>query len=154
MLPNVKLFCRNNRLRVVGLPLAIAIAKQNNCLLTKKKLDRSIIGYDTNKKRIEELKLGFDRNNIYNKEQIKKIKNIKFVSGKDFLKNVNVFIITVPTPITEQHEPNLSHIKEASILVGELIKNRKINSINPVIIFESTVYPGQLKKLYSIIEKQ
>ena len=84
-----------------------------------------IIGYDTNKKRIEELKLGFDRNNIYNKEQIKKIKNIKFVSEKDLLKNVNVFIITVPTPITEQHEPNLSHIKEASILVGELIKNRK-----------------------------
>ena len=139
----------------VGLPLAIAIAKQNNCLLTKKKLDRLIIGYDTNEKRIEELKLGFDRNNIYNKEQIKKIKNIKFVSGKDFLKNVDIFIITVPTPITEQHEPNLSHIKEAWILVGELIKNRKINSINPVIIFESTVYPGLTEEIcIPIIEKQ
>ena len=70
------------------------------------------------RKRIEELKKGFDRNKIFSKEQIKKLKNIKFVSDKSLIRNVDVFIITVPTPINIKNEPNLSYIKEASEIVG------------------------------------
>ncbi len=95
----------------VGLPLALKIAEQNTCLLTKRKLTRKVYGFDINKTRIEELKSSFDRNNIFSKEKFKKVKNLKFVSNEKLLENTEVFIITVPTPINIRNEPNLSHIK-------------------------------------------
>ena len=138
----------------VGLPLALQIAKQTICLLNKNKLERLVFGYDVNEDRIEELSEGFDRNKIFSKEEINNIKNIKFVNESNKLKNIDVFIITVPTPINCKKEPDLTHIKNASKLVGELIKNRN-ESINPVIIFESTVYPGLTEEIcIPIIEKQ
>ena len=139
----------------VGLPLALEIAQRNKCLLTKEKLCRLVFGYDVNKNRIEQLEKGFDRNNIFSIEQIKKVNNIKFVSDKNLIKDVDVFIITVPTPINSKNEPNLSHIKEASKMVGELIKHKKKRLINPIIIFESTVYPGLTEEIcIPIIEKE
>ena len=67
----------------VGLPLALRIAKNNTCLLSKKKLERFVIGYDINKRRIEELEKGIDRNKIFSIEKIQKVKNIKFLSDKN-----------------------------------------------------------------------
>ena len=103
----------------VGLPLALEIAKKKTCLLTKNKLERLVYGFDINQIRIEELSRGIDRNKIFSKEQIKKVKKIKFISDKNLLKDVDVFIITVPTPITQENEPNLIYIKKSSELVGE-----------------------------------
>ena len=138
----------------VGLPLALKIAEQNTCLLTKRKLTRKVYGFDINKTRIEELKSSFDRNNIFSKEKFKKVKNLKFVSNEKLLENTEVFIITVPTPINIRNEPNLSHIKEASRIVGNLIKHSKKRSINPIIIYESTVFPGLTEDIcVPIIEK-
>ena len=139
----------------VGLPLALEIAKQRKCLLTKNKLERFVFGFDINKSRVDELSRGIDRNKIFSKEQIKKIKKIKFISDKNLLKNVDVFIITVPTPITQKKEPDLIHIKEASKLVGDLIRNNEKKIINPIVIYESTVYPGLTEEIcIPIIEKQ
>ena len=138
----------------VGLPLMLEIGKKNTCLLTKKKLKRYVFGFDINVKRIEELEKGFDRNRIYSREQIKKAKNIKFVSNESLIKNADVFIITVPTPINEKNEPNLSYIKKASKMVGKLIKDNNERLTTPIIIFESTVYPGLTEEIcIPIIEK-
>ena len=138
----------------VGLPLAIEIAKKKTCLVTKNKLERYVFGYDTNKERIDELSKGIDRNKIFSKEQIKKVQQLNFISDKNSLKNIDVFIITVPTPLTHKNEPNLIYIKESSKLVGELIKDSEKKLINPIIIYESTVYPGLTEEIcIPIIEK-
>ena len=138
----------------VGLPLALEIAKQRTCLLTKGKLERTVFGYDIDKNRIDELSKGIDRKKIFSEEQINEVKKIKFVSDKNLLKNIDVFIITVPTPITNKNEPNLIFIKEASKLIGELIRDSEKKLINPIIIYESTVYPGLTEEIcIPIIEK-
>ena len=139
----------------VGLPLMLEIGQKNTCLLTKKQLKRQVFGYDINFKRIEELEKGFDRNKIYSSEQIKKATNLKFVSNESLIKNADVFIITVPTPINSKNEPNLSYIKKASKMVGKLIKDNNKRLTNPIIIFESTVYPGLTEEIcVPIIEKE
>ena len=139
----------------VGLPLAIEIANQKNCLLTGKEIQRIVFGFDINKNRVEELNKGLDRNNIFPENLIKNVQNIKFVADQNLLKDIDVFIITVPTPINTKNEPNLSYIRNASKLVGELIKDRKGSLINPIVIYESTVYPGLTEEIcIPIIEKQ
>ena len=139
----------------VGLPLMLEIGHKNTCLLTKKKLNRSVFGFDTNKKRIEELERGYDRNKIFSEEQIKKSINIKFVSNKNSIRKADVFLITVPTPINNKNEPNLTYIKKASKMVGELIKDNQKRLTNPIVIFESTVYPGLTEEIcIPIIEKE
>ena len=109
----------------VGLPLAIEFSKYFK-----------VTGFDIDKKRIQELKKGIDRT----KEIIIKKKNIKkkiyFTNNSEKLKDTNVFIITVPTPVKNNKKPDLSYLKKASELVG---KNLKKSSL---VIYESTVYPG------------
>ena len=139
----------------VGLPLMLEIGHKTTCLLTKKKLNRSVFGFDTNKKRIEELERGYDRNKIFSEEQIKKSINIKFVSNKNSIRKADVFLITVPTPINNKNEPNLTYIKKASKMVGELIKDNQKRLTNPIVIFESTIYPGLTEEIcIPIIEKE
>ncbi len=138
----------------VGLPLSIAIANQKSCLLTQTKCSRKVIGFDIDNTRIKELKKGFDRNKIYEKKYIKDLKNIEFTNEKEILKKIDVFIITVPTPINKEKKPDLSLIILASELVGASIKeNKKKNSTN-IIIYESTVYPGVTEEIcMPIVEK-
>jgi len=139
----------------VGLPLMLEICKKSICLLTKKKLHRRVIGFDINAKRIDELDKGFDRNKIFSSEELKKATNIKFVNNENSIKDADVFIITVPTPINEKNEPNLSYIKKASKMVGKLIKYNDKRLTNPIIIFESTVYPGLTEEIcIPIIERE
>ena len=138
----------------VGLPLAIAIANQELCLLSGAKMMRKVIGYDINKSRINELKKGIDRNKIFSQKKITDTNNIFFTNKKELIKDSEVFIITVPTPINEDNEPNLFYLKEASKLVGESIKKRNKEFCNPIIIYESTVYPGVTEEVcVPLIEK-
>ena len=101
----------------VGLPLAIKIANQNFCLRSNKRVDRDIVGYDTNEIRVSELKKGIDRNKIFSKKILTQSKNIYFTNNLDLLKNIDVFIITVPTPINLENKPDLYFLKKASKLL-------------------------------------
>jgi len=123
----------------VGLPLAIALAKKKRCFLTKKSLKRDIVGFDANIQRVEELNKGLDRNKIFKESYLNGINNLKITNKKKYLKNIDIYLITVPTPLNDKKEPDLSFIKRASMTVGESIKSDKKNKI---IIYESTVYPG------------
>ena len=106
------------------------------------------IGYDINKKRINELKSGLDRNLEFSKKDLKPKKKLKFTDKIDFAKNCNFFIITVPTPIFTNKKPDLSHIINATKSVADVIKK------NDIIFIESTIYPGVTEEIcVPIIEK-
>ena len=108
----------------VGLPILINLSKKFKT-----------IGYDINKKRIEDLKKGKDLFNEFTKKILKKRK-INFTNSIDLIKNSNLFIITVPTPINKKKQPDLTHLKDVCNKLSKIIKKKDI------IIFESTVYPG------------
>ena len=126
----------------VGLPLAKTIAKNKKCLVSGQKIKRNVIGYDLDKKRINQLNNCIDRNNIYENYNFNIIESIEFTYNPERLKDVDIFIITVPTPIKKNKDPDLFFIKEASKTVGNLIKSSHSSKENQIIIFESTVYPG------------
>ncbi len=108
----------------VGLPLAIKFSKKYK-----------VIGYDSNKSRIEDLKKDKDiyKDQIINK---KNNKNLNFSNKESDIKNSDIFIVTVPTPVDSKNKPDLKHLAEASKIVGKSIKK------NSIVIYESTVYPG------------
>lgn len=108
----------------VGLPLAVEFANQY-----------SVIGFDINKKRIEELSRGFDRT-LEVDSDISELKNLSFSSDLTDLAAADVYVVTVPTPINEDKRPNLGPLLSASKTVGSVLK------AGNVVIFESTVYPG------------
>ncbi|WP_435088574.1 nucleotide sugar dehydrogenase [Candidatus Pelagibacter bacterium nBUS_29] len=108
----------------VGLPLAIAFANHH-----------SVVCYDINKSRINELKKGIDTNKQHLKKEL--IKNrLTFTCRHDKIENKDIYIITVPTPINNLNQPDLSMLKHVSLLVGKVMRQ------NSIIIFESTTYPG------------
>ena len=121
----------------VGLPLALEFAKK-----------RSVIGFDINKKRIDELKLGIDKNLEFTKKELQESKQINFTDDKKKLKSTNCYIITVPTPIDEFKKPNLEPLYKASEMIGKIINK------GDLIIYESTVYPGCVEEeCVHILEK-
>ena len=120
----------------VGLPLAINFSKNFN-----------VIGYDSNKLRIEDLKKNID---IYKDQSLtkKRIKNLNFSFNKDDIKNSDIFIVTVPTPVDNKNRPDLTHLISASKLVGKSLKKKSI------VVYESTVYPGCTEEIcIPILEK-
>jgi|TARA_B110001450_G_scaffold187488_1_gene175565 UDP-N-acetyl-D-glucosamine/UDP-N-acetyl-D-galactosamine dehydrogenase len=122
----------------VGLPLALSFGK---------KFD--VIGYDTNFKRIENLKKNIDNNKEATSLDFLKSKKIKFSNKDTELKSCNIFIVTVPTPINSRNIPDLKILKKASSTVGNFLKKRDI------VIFESTVYPGATEEIcVPILEKK
>ena len=132
----------------VGLPLAVEISKVKYCFRTGKKLSRNIIGFDINNNRISQLKRNIDHTNEISSNQLSET-DISFTSKKEELEDVEVFIITVPTPIDKSNMPNLDYIISATTIVANALKNRsKKNTISrPIIIYESTVYPGATEEL-------
>ena len=121
----------------VGLPLALEFGKK-----------RQVIGFDIEKKRIEELKSGIDKNSEVTIKQINNIKKLSFTSNISDLKSANCYIITVPTPINKFKKPDLSPLFKASEIVGKFINKRDL------IIYESTVYPGCVEEqCVPILEK-
>lgn len=121
----------------VGLPLALAFSKKF-----------SVIGYDLNEERIDQLKKGFDITEEVDQEELLNNKNLLLESKVDALKAANIFIVTVPTPIDKYKQPDLNPLASASNLVGSIIKK------DDILIFESTVYPGATEEFcVPIIEK-
>ena len=115
----------------VGLPVAILLSSKFK-----------ICGLDIDKKRIIELKKGFDRNLEFNKHDLKKKNlNFSFSLKNKFIKNCNVYIITVPTPVTMNNKPDIALLKRAFKDLKNLIKP------NDTIIVESTVAPGTVEEL-------
>ena len=83
----------------VGLPLAIEFGKQKHCCISGEKLDRKIIGFDINKKRLEELNQGNDNSNEISHEELTKVKFYYLTSEVISVSKADVFIVSVPTPI-------------------------------------------------------
>ena len=109
----------------VGLPLAIAFGQKY-----------PTIGFDTNSFRVKELKEGKDHTLQSNSEAILNSPNLIFTDQLSVIKDCNIFIVTVPTPVTVNKEPDLSFLLNASQSIGEVLKK------GDIVIYESTVYPG------------
>ena len=130
----------------VGLPISFEIAKQQRCNKTNKKLSRNVIGFDIDEQRIAELKLCEDRTKELSKAELLRIKNLKFTSEINDLLTADIFIITVPTPIDDSNQPDINPIISATRTIAEVISKRKTLT-SPIIIYESTVYPGLTEEL-------
>ena len=110
----------------VGLPLAVSFSKQ--C---------EVVGFDINARRINELKNGFDASMEVEPKLLEEARNrIKITSDEIDLKDCNIYIVTVPTPISFNNKPDLSFLLSACELIGNYLK------MNDIVIFESTVFPG------------
>ena len=83
----------------VGLPLAIEFSKIKKSIATGKDLNREVIGFDLNKKRIKELESGIDSTKETDLEDLKEFNNIKFTSDIKLTRESDVYIISVPTPL-------------------------------------------------------
>lgn len=141
----------------VGLPLAIEFSKKQKCFISGKILNRKIIGFDINLERIEELKKGLDNTNEIDSKDLLNANFLDLTNKVESIAKADVFIITVPTPIDSFKKPDLSPIKKASLIVAKAMKIRSQLPINtiPIVIYESTVYPGTTEEVcIPIIEKE
>ena len=121
----------------VGLPLAIEFGKKY-----------STLGYDLSKTKINNLLKGIDLNNEITKKQFKSSKHLSFTDDHKLLKQSNIKILSVPTPINKKNIPDLKILSKATKTVG-LNLNR-----GDIIILESTVYPGVTEEICApILEK-
>jgi UDP-N-acetyl-D-galactosamine dehydrogenase len=109
----------------VGLPLAIEFGKQLPCT-----------GFDINSTRIDELKKGHDNTLESTPEELTAATQLRLSNNSQELKDCNIFIVTVPTPIDESKQPDLTPLRKASELIGSVINQ------GDIVIYESTVYPG------------
>ena len=121
----------------VGLPLAVEFGKIMD-----------VVGFDINTARISELQRGFDRTKEVDAEELKSASKLKYSSNTSDLKDVNYFIVTVPTPIDNYKNPDLKPIESASKTVAGVLKK------NDIVIYESTVFPGCTEEVcVPILEK-
>ncbi|MDP5119947.1 MAG: nucleotide sugar dehydrogenase, partial [Prochlorococcaceae cyanobacterium MAG_34] len=138
----------------VGLPLAVELAKPQACLRTGDPLQRRVIGFDINSQRLEELRRGLDRTNETSAEDLQAALLLEFTSDPGHLAEVDVFVVTVPTPIDSAKRPDLTPLEKASATVGRALKQRHSAS-TPLVIYESTVYPGATEEVcVPIIERE
>ena len=137
----------------VGLPLAIELSKNKDCL-SKKLFSRKVIGFDINLERLDSLKNCIDSTKELKKDDFKYLKQIYLTNNINDISEANVFIVTVPTPIDDDNKPCLKALKDASQIVGKAIKLNSNKNTTPVIIYESTVFPGATEEIcIPIIEK-
>jgi UDP-N-acetyl-D-galactosamine dehydrogenase len=109
----------------VGIPLAVEFGK-----------NIETIGLDINSDRIDELRKGYDRTLEMSEDDLKSSTQLKFTESIEDIKDCNVFIITVPTPINNKNLPDLTPLIQSSRSVGSVLKK------DDIVIYESTVYPG------------
>lgn len=120
----------------VGLPIAVAFGKR-----------RPVVGFDINKKKIEELRKGYDRTGEVSESDLKQTK-VHYTAQPSDLKATDFIIVAVPTPINEALQPDLTPLRKASELIGANL------SPGTIIVFESTVYPGATEEVCQpILEK-
>lgn len=121
----------------VGLPLAVEFSKRY-----------SVIGFDKNENRIQELINGVDKTLEVQENELE-LADIGFATDLSAIADCNIYIITVPTPVDKFKNPDMSHLASASSLVG------KVLSPGDLVIYESTVYPGATEGYcVPIIEKE
>ena len=123
----------------VGLPLAVSFSK-----------NYKTIGFDINKKRIDQINKGNDiTNEITSIELLKVISNgFKSTSKLEELEECNIYIVTVPTPIDENKKPDLSLLIKATKSISSILSKGNF------VIYESTVYPGATEEVcIPILEK-
>jgi UDP-N-acetyl-D-galactosamine dehydrogenase len=109
----------------VGLPLAIEFGKT-----------RSVVGFDINKNRVEELKKGFDKTHEVSELDLQGANYLEYSYDEKSLLDASIFIVTVPTAIDKNNKPNLLPLLDASEKIGKVLKR------GDIVIYESTVYPG------------
>jgi UDP-N-acetyl-D-glucosamine/UDP-N-acetyl-D-galactosamine dehydrogenase len=109
----------------VGLPLAVEFGKTRN-----------VIGFDISTNRIDELRRGHDRTLEVDSVELRKSKYLTFSSNSDDLRDADIHIVTVPTPINKARIPDLNPLLSATRTVANIMKK------GDIIIYESTVYPG------------
>ncbi len=121
----------------VGMPIAVAFAK---------KID--VIGYDLNEKKIDLYKSGIDPTREVGDEAIKNT-TVEFTADETQLKKAKFHIVAVPTPVNDDHTPDLSPVEGASRILGRNL------TPGSVVVFESTVYPGVTEDVcVPILEKE
>jgi len=113
----------------VGLPVAVAFARAG----------ASVVGFDIDRKRIEELRAGIDRTREVEKSDLAHAALI-YESDPAALKQADFYIVTVPTPIDAARRPDLGALHAASVTVGTTLKRADI------VVYESTVYPGAVEE--------
>ena len=109
----------------VGLPLAVAFGAKYQ-----------VVGFDINAERIANLKNGLDTTLQCTSQEIANAHQLVFTDDLTQIKDCTIFIITVPTPVTKDKQPDLHLLRTASKMVGEVLKK------GDIVIYESTVYPG------------
>lgn len=109
----------------VGLPLAVEFGKHFET-----------VGFDINAKRIEDLKRGFDGTLEVDEAELKSSSNLHFSCDIEDLRSANFYIVTVPTPVDDHKQPDLTPLIRASTMLGKVVTK------GDVIVYESTVYPG------------
>ena len=120
----------------VGFPLACLFAKKYN-----------VVGYDIKESRINEINQGIDSTNEVAPDALKNalMNGMKCTNDLNDLKSCNVYIVAIPTPVDDFHNPELVPLKNASKIVGQVI------SKGDYVIYESTVYPGVTEEICSPI---
>ena len=114
----------------VGLPLAVEFGKKY-----------ATIGFDINQSRIEQLNNGFDHTLEVSQEELAEASLLNYTTNIEDIRSCNIYVVTVPTPINEYKQPDLSPLEKASTLIGKVIKQ------DDIVIYESTVYPGATEEV-------
>ncbi len=116
----------------VGMPLGAALSAKFE-----------VRGFDLNLTRIDELKSGFDRTLELDENQMKKVleNGMSFSADLESIKECNFYIVTVPTPIDEYNNPDLSPLEGASASIAKVLKS------GDIVVYESTVYPGATEEI-------
>jgi len=109
----------------VGLPLAVEFSREHN-----------VIGFDLDEIRVEELNNQYDRTNELSVNDLSKLKNFSITNDQAVIKDSNIYIVTVPTPIDQNNKPDLKPLISASRIIGKYL------CVDDIVIYESTVFPG------------
>ena len=114
----------------VGLPLAVEFGKK-----------LPVSGFDVNLKRIDELRSGKDRTLEVSDAELKEAVHLSYTANLNELKDCNFFIVTVPTPIDESKQPDLTPLIKASESIAQVL------SVGDIVVYESTVFPGATEEV-------
>ena len=122
----------------VGLPLAVAFGRK-----------KPVIGYDIDKGRVEKLRAGVDLTLEVSSEDLVGAEHLQFTNLLEDIRESNVLIITVPTPIDSARRPDFDPLLKSSAAIGSILKK------GDVVIYESTVYPGVTEEVcVPVLEKE
>ena len=114
----------------VGLPLAVEFGKKTE-----------VVGFDINKPRISELQSGKDSTLEVSEDELKEATKLSYTANPEDVRDCNIYIVTVPTPIDEHKRPDLTSLQKSSETVGKLLNK------GDIVVYESTVYPGATEEV-------